>query len=106
MLTYTKSLSTFTDLTNNTSTANQSFGATFINQYGLELIHKFPSIFTDKTFTGLQTFPSQQYYNISSRIRKISTLTISVGNTGGSTVTGADKHILLDENKNQIFYLM
>ena len=54
-----------------------------MNQFTLELIHKFPGIFTEQTFTGLQTFPSQQFYNLQANIRKINTVYINVGGSSG-----------------------
>lgn len=91
MYTYTGQRNLFTTLTNNTSTANLTFADTFINQYTLELVHKFPSIFSEDTFT-LQTYPSQQFYTLPNRLRKINTVVINVGNTGSAvptTVAGA-----------------
>lgn len=91
MLTYTGQRNIFTTITNNTSAANLMFADTFINQYTLELIHKFPGIFSEDTFT-LQTYPNQQFYTLPNRLRRINTVVINVGNTGAgvpTTVTGA-----------------
>lgn len=86
--TFTGQTSLFTKLTNNTSSANEDFGNTFINQYTLELIHRFPSLFSEQTFY-LQTFPNQQFYTLPAQIRKINTVVINVGTNNGTTVTGA-----------------
>lgn len=91
MFTYTGQRTLFTTLTNNTSSTNLTFADTFINQYTLELVHKFPSIFSEDTFY-LQTYPNQQYYTLPQRLRKLNTVTINVGNAGSAvptTVTGA-----------------
>lgn len=91
MYTYTGQRNLFTTLTNNTSSANLTFADTFINQYTLELVHRFPSIFSEDTFT-LQTYPNQQFYTLPNRLRKINTVVINVGNAGSAvptTVTGA-----------------
>lgn len=91
MLTYSSQRVLFTTLTNNTSSTNLTFADTFINQYTLELVHKFPSIFSEDTFF-LQTYPNQQYYTLPQRMRKLNTVTINVGNQGSAvptTVTGA-----------------
>lgn len=99
MLTYTGQRNIFTTLTNNTSATNLTFADTFINQYTLELVHKFPSIFSEDTFT-LQTYPNQQYYTLPQRLRKINTVVINVGNTGSAvptTVTGAGFNWPVDE---------
>lgn len=72
--------------TNNTSAANQTFGQTFIAQYTLELLHKFPSIFS-QDIMYLQTYPSQQWYQLPNRLRKINTVVINVGNAGSATPT-------------------
>lgn len=89
--TYTGQSTLFQTLTNNTSTTNATFAQTFINQYTLELVHRFPSIFSEDTMY-LQTYPSQQFYTLPNRLRKINTVVINVGNTGAgvpTTVTGA-----------------
>lgn len=91
MFTYSSQRTLFTTLTNNTSATNLTFADTFINQYTLELVHKFPSIFSEDTFF-LQTYPNQQYYTLPQRMRKLNTVTINVGNQGSAvptTVTGA-----------------
>ena len=88
MLTYTGSRTNYGIFTNNSSTTNLSLGDTLINQYTLELVHRFPFLFGEQTFI-LQTFPSQQFYTPQLQIRKIMTVQINVGNTGGSTTTGA-----------------
>lgn len=89
MLTFTAQNTLYQTLTNNTSSANVVNGNTFIQQFTLELVHKYPFITGERTFTNLQTFPGQQFYNLSSRIRKLGTIVINVGNTGGTTTTGA-----------------
>lgn len=88
--TYTGQSTLFQTMTNNTSSANAAFAQTFINQYTLELVHRFPSIFSEDTLY-LQTYPSQQFYTLPNRLRKINTIVINVGNTGAgvpTTVTG------------------
>lgn len=88
MYTYTSQSTLFQTLTNNTSTANATFAQTFINQYTLELIHKFPALFSEQTFS-LQTFPNQRYYILPLQVRKVNTIVINVGNVEGTTTTGA-----------------
>jgi hypothetical protein len=78
-------------MTNNTSAANLAFGQTFMNQYTLELVHKYPSIFSNDTMY-LQTYPNQQWYTLPNYLRKINTIVINVGNAGSAvptTVSGA-----------------
>lgn len=86
--TFTGQTALFEKFTNNTSSANDDFGNTFINQYTLELVHKFPALFSEQTFS-LQTFPNQRYYTLPANIRKINTVVINVGNIEGTTTTGA-----------------
>ena len=86
--TFTDQTTLFQTFTNNTSSANADFGNTFINQYTLELVHKFPALFSEQTF-NLQTFPNQRYYNVPKQVRKINTVVINVGNVEGTTTTGA-----------------
>lgn len=91
MYTFTGQQTLFTTLTNNTSATNVTFGNTFINQYTLELVHKFPALFSEDTFF-LQTYPNQQFYTLPNRLRKVNTVVINVGNAGSAvptTVTGA-----------------
>lgn len=91
MYTYTGQSTLFQTLTNNTSTVNAAFAQTFINQYTLELVHAFPSIFSNNTMY-LQTYPNQQWYTLPAYLRKINTIVINVGNAGSAvptTVTGA-----------------
>jgi hypothetical protein len=76
----------FQTFTNNFSTTNQTFGQTFIAQYTLELLHKFPSIFS-QDIMYLQTYPGQQWYQLPARLRKINTVVINVGNAGSSVPT-------------------
>lgn len=87
-LTFTGQTSIFEKLTNNTSSANDDFGNTFINQYTIELVHKFPALFSEQTYT-LQTFPNQRYYTLPLQVRKVNTVVINVGNIEGTTTTGA-----------------
>lgn len=99
MFTYTGQSTLFQTMTNNTSSTNAAFAQTFINQYTLELVHRFPSIFSEDTFT-LQTYPNQQFYTLSNRLRKINTVVINVGNAGSAvptTVTGAGFNWPVDE---------
>jgi hypothetical protein len=84
-LTYTQGRNLYGTLTNNLTTTNLAFGDTLIGQYTLELIHKYPFIFGEKTFT-LQTFPSQQFYTLNVPLRKINTVVINVGNSSGGVV--------------------
>lgn len=91
VFTYTGQQTLFTTLTNNTSATNKNFADTFINQYTLELVHKFPALFSEQTFL-LQTYPNQQFYTLPLQLRKVNTVVINVGNTGSgvpTTVTGA-----------------
>lgn len=91
VFTFTGQQTLFTTLTNNTSAANVTFANTFINQYTLELVHKFPALFSEQTFQ-LQTYPNQQLYTLPLQLRKVNTVVINVGNTGSgvpTTVTGA-----------------
>lgn len=91
MFTYTSQGTLYQTFTNNNSAANLAQGQMFINQYTLELVHKFPSLFSEQTFY-LQTYPNQQFYQCPLQLRKINTLVINVGNTGSgvpTTVTGA-----------------
>lgn len=87
-LTFTGQTTLFETLTQNSSSANDDFGNTLINQYSLELMHKFPALFSEQTFT-LQTYPSQRFYTLPSQIRKINTVVINVGNTQGGSTTSA-----------------
>lgn len=86
--TYTGQSTLFQTLTNNTSSTNADFGDTFINQYTLELVHKFPALFSEQVFT-LQTYPGQQFYTLPIQIRRLNTVVINVGNTNGTTTTAA-----------------
>ena len=88
MYTYTSARNLFGTFTNNSIAANLTLGDTFINQFTLELVHKFPSLFGEQTFI-LQTYPAQQFYTLPLQLRKITTVQINVGNTGGTTTTGA-----------------
>lgn len=91
VFTFTGQQTLFTTLTNNTSTTNVTFANTFINQYTLELVHKFPALFSEQTFF-LQTYPNQQFYTLPLQLRKVNTVVINVGNAGSAvptTVTGA-----------------
>jgi hypothetical protein len=85
---FTQQSTLFQTLTNNTSSANADFGDTFINQYTLELAHKFPALFSEQVFT-LQTYPGQQFYTLPIQIRRLNTVVINVGNTNGTTTTAA-----------------
>lgn len=92
-----------TMFTNNVSSANVDFGNTFINQYTLELVHKFPALFSEQTFT-LQTFPNQRYYTLPRQIRKVNTVVINVGNVEGTTTTGAGFNWPVQEAPSQQFW--
>lgn len=84
MLTYTSGRTLFTNtLTNNTSSTNLTFADTFINQYTLETLHKFPLILSEQTFrfNGFQTLPNTQFVTLPVPMRKISTVIITVGNS-------------------------
>lgn len=87
-LTFTGQGSLAQILTNNLSSDNLDFAETMINQYTLELVHKFPALFSEQTYV-LQTFPNVRYYTLPAQIRKINTVVINVGNTSGTTTTGA-----------------
>lgn len=101
--TFTGQGTLFTTLTNNTSSTNVDFGNTFINQYSLELVHKFPALFSEQTFT-LQTFPNQRYYNLPAQLRKVNTVVINVGNIEGTTTTGAGFNWPVQEAPSQDFW--
>ena len=88
MLTYTGGRNLFGTLTNNTTPSNLVLGDILIGEYTRQVIQKFPDIFTEQTFTNLQTYPMQPYYNVSSRLRKIGTVVINVGNSGTPTSSG------------------
>lgn len=91
MYTFTGQSTLFQTLTNNQTTTNATFAQTFISQYTLELVHKFPALFSEQTFF-LQTYPNQQFYTTPLQLRKPNTVVINVGNTGAgvpTTVTGA-----------------
>lgn len=88
MLTYTSRSTEFTTFTNNTSLVNVSNGNRWMDQFTLELIHKYPGLYNE-TSTLLQTYPSQQFYTLPLQLRKVNTVVINVGNTGGTTTTGA-----------------
>lgn len=84
MLTYTGSRNLFTTtLTNNASATNLTFADTFNNQFGLELLHKFPLIISEQSYTynGFQTLPNTQFVTLPVPMRKISTVVITVGNS-------------------------
>jgi hypothetical protein len=102
-LTFTSQTTLFQTLTNNFSSANQDFGNTFINQYTLELVHKFPALFSEQTF-ALQTFPNQRYYNLPPYMRKVNTVVINVGNISGTTTTGAGFNWPVKECPSQEFW--
>lgn len=87
-LTFGSQSTLFQTMTNNASNENADFGNTFINQYTLELVHKFPALFSEQTFT-LQTFPNVRYYTLPASMRKVNTVVINVGNIQGTTTTGA-----------------
>ena len=87
MLTYTGQRNLFGTLTNNSQTGNLTLGDTLINQYTLQLIHSFNNIFTETELT-LQTYPSQQFYNLPKKMRKINTLQVNVGGSGSINSTG------------------
>lgn len=95
--------SLFTTFTNNTSTANVDFGNTFINQYTLELVHKFPALFSEQTYS-LQTFPNVRYYTLPAQLRKVNTVVINVGNVEGTTTTGAGFNWPVKECPTQEFW--
>ncbi len=88
MLTFTSRSTEYTTFTNNTSSTNVNNGNRWMDQFTLELIHKFPTLFNESTIT-LQTYPGQQFYTVPLQLRKINTVVINVGNTGGTTTTGA-----------------
>ena len=89
MLTYTSGInlftgsSTTTGLTNNYTAANIAWGQTFINQFTLETLHKFPLIISEKSYSynGFQTLPNTQFYTLPVPMRKISTVVVTVGNS-------------------------
>lgn len=87
-LTYTQGRNFFGQLSNNSSTANLTFGDILIGQFTLELVHKYNFIFGEQTFSTLETYPSQQFYTLNIPLRKINTVVINVGNTGGTSTTG------------------
>lgn len=84
MLTYTTGQTLFTGtLTSNATTANVTFAQTFINQFSLELLHKYPFIQAEQTFkfNGFQTLPAIQFYTLPVPMRKVSTVVVTVGST-------------------------
>ena len=102
-LTFTSQSTLYQQLTNNTSSVNADFGNTFINQYSIELVHKFPPYFAEQTFT-LQTFPNVRYYNLPPYMRKVNTVVINVGNIEGTTTTGAGFNWPVKEAPSQDFW--
>lgn len=91
MLTYTGSRNLFANtLTNNPTTTNLTFADTFINQYTLETLHKYPLVISEKsyTFPGFQTLPSTQFYTLPVPMRKVSTVVVTVGNTVANPQVG------------------
>lgn len=102
-LTFTGQTSLYETFTNNTSSTNADFGDTFINQFTIELVHRFPALFSEQTF-ALQTFPNQRYYNLPSQLRKINTVVINVGNVEGTTTTGAGFNWPVKECPSQEFW--
>ena len=102
-LTFSSMSTLFQTLTNNTSSTNADFGDTFINQYSIELIHKFPPYFAEQTFS-LQTFPNVRYYNLPPYMRKVNTVVINVGNVEGTTTTGAGFNWPVKEAPSQDFW--
>ena len=102
-LTFSSMSTLFQTLTNNTSSTNADFGDTFVNQYSIELIHKFPPYFAEQTFS-LQTFPNVRYYNLPPYMRKVNTVVINVGNVEGTTTTGAGFNWPVKEAPSQDFW--
>ena len=102
-LTFTGQGTLFQTLTNNTSATNADFGNTFINQFTLELVHKFPALFGEQTFS-LQTFPNVRYYTLPQQLRKVNTVVINVGNVQGTTTTGAGFNWPVKECPSQDFW--
>ena len=80
MLTYTGATTKYGQLTNNNQSGNLSFGADFINQYVNEYLHAFPSIATERTDNSLQTLPGIEFYGLPKAVRKVNTVTVTVGN--------------------------
>ena len=91
MLTYTGNRNLFTGtgayagagLTNNASSTNLVWADTFINQFTLETLHKYPLIISEQTykFNGFQTLPNTQFVTLPVPMRKVSTVVITVGNS-------------------------
>jgi len=81
MNTFTSLKTTYTRLTNNTTATNITFGSQFINQFTMELLHKYSYMFSEQYFPTISTQPSQQYYQLPANLRKINTIQITVGNT-------------------------
>lgn len=77
-LTYTQSRNLYGTLTNNSTTGNLTLGDTLIWQFTLELVHKYPFIFGERTFT-LQTYPSVQFTQLPLPLRKVNTVQVLVG---------------------------
>lgn len=86
MLTFTGSRNLFAQLTNNSNASNLTFGDTLINQYTLELVHKFASYLTETQIT-LQTLPGQAFYSVGTKLRKIGTVMVNVGGTNSTNLT-------------------
>ncbi len=69
------------------SSSFSSIAGTLLNQYDQEYVHKFPSIYSERTdTTSITTYPSQQFYEVPQRVRRINTLSVLVQN---SNVTGS-----------------
>lgn len=106
--TYTGLSALFQKFVNNSDSSVIEFGQTFINQYTLELVHKFPALFAEQTYY-LQTYPSQQFYTLPLQVRKINTVVINVGNTGSgvpTTVAGAGFNWPVKECPTQEYWNM
>lgn len=64
-----------------------TLGDQLINQYTIELVHKYPFLFGEKQIT-LQTFPNTQFYTLPTTFRKINTVVINVSGTTTTTASG------------------
>lgn len=80
MLTYTGAISLYDKLTNNSESANETLGATLINEGVRLMISDIAWPFLEKNVT-INTVASQQFYEIPADAQKVLTATITVGTT-------------------------
>ena len=91
MLSYTGRRNLYGKLTDDTSTANLSYGDTLMNEYEKRILNKYNLSFLEDTYTGA-TVASQQFYNLPHNIKKlIASPTITVGTTKYSCAEAPNK---------------